>query len=173
VDKGIRTVLATFQSVKAVLPNVTLEIFGDQDASDPIPTDLVNALGTEPGLTLRSSSPREELAQAMRHWDLLLFPSAREGLPNVVIEAAGCGVPTIGWNVTGVKDAVREGSSGYLLALGDEEEFFRSTLLSLSSAKHKFLRVGAISIAGEFSALQVQALFANYLEKLVASYKTV
>ena len=47
--------------------------------------------------------------------DLLVFPSAREGLPNAVLEAAASGVPTVGYDVTGTRDAVIDGITGILV----------------------------------------------------------
>ncbi len=44
-------------------------------------------------------------------FDLLLFPSHREGLPNVPLEAAAAGRPTAGFAATGTVDAVRNGES--------------------------------------------------------------
>jgi glycosyltransferase involved in cell wall biosynthesis len=52
-------------------------------------------------------------------FDLLVFPSHREGLPNVPLEAAAAGRPTAGFAATGTVDAVRNGETGTLVAVGD------------------------------------------------------
>jgi glycosyltransferase involved in cell wall biosynthesis len=51
--------------------------------------------------------------------DVHLFMTHREGFGNVAIEAAGCGVPTIAFDVIGVKDSVSDGVSGIRLPLSD------------------------------------------------------
>lgn len=51
--------------------------------------------------------------------DLHLFLSHREGFGNVAVEAASCGVPTIAFDVVGVKDSVVDGVSGVRVPLGD------------------------------------------------------
>jgi glycosyltransferase involved in cell wall biosynthesis len=43
-------------------------------------------------------------------------------LPNAVIEVGAMGVPTVGWNVTGLRDAVIDGKTGFLLPYGDTKE---------------------------------------------------
>ncbi len=56
---------------------------------------------------------------AYRAMDLLAFPSYREGLPNVPLEAQLCGVPVVGYAATGTVDAVAPGS--VLVPVGDVE----------------------------------------------------
>lgn len=51
--------------------------------------------------------------------DLHLFLSHREGFGNVAIEAAAMGVPTIAFDVVGVRDSVAEGVSGWRFEQGD------------------------------------------------------
>lgn len=51
--------------------------------------------------------------------DLHLFLSHREGFGNVAIEAAAMGVPTIAFDVVGVRDSVYDGVSGCRLPFGD------------------------------------------------------
>lgn len=61
--------------------------------------------------------------------DLAFLPSYREGFGNVAIEAAACGLPTLAFDVVGLKDSVAENISGHLVPFGDLagcEEFIRS-----------------------------------------------
>lgn len=165
-DKGLSTLLDSFRTIKHLLPHTTLEVIGDLDISDPIPEDLLAELKKEPGLTLRSSIPRSDLAVAMSSWDLLLFPSLREGLPNVVIEAAACGTPTIAWMVTGVKDAVKHGTSGFMVEYGDATGYSDLILQALQPQTHKNLRDGAITLATAFDSREVELKFTSFLESV-------
>jgi glycosyltransferase involved in cell wall biosynthesis len=51
--------------------------------------------------------------------DVHLFLSHREGFGNVAIEAAAMGVPTIAFDVVGIRDSVAEGISGWRFPFGD------------------------------------------------------
>jgi glycosyltransferase involved in cell wall biosynthesis len=64
----------------------------------------------------------------LRAIDLLGFPSYREGLPNVVAEAAALEVPTVGYQVTGVRDVVEDGMTGALVSAHDREAFAEAVL---------------------------------------------
>lgn len=50
--------------------------------------------------------------------DIFLFTSYREGLPRVLIEAAACSLPLIGYDVTGVRDVILHGNNGFLVEPG-------------------------------------------------------
>ena len=55
----------------------------------------------------------DDTGVAYRAMDVLAFPSYREGLPNVPLEAQLCGVPVVAYAATGTVDAVaHEGSPG-------------------------------------------------------------
>ncbi|RJY08723.1 glycosyltransferase [Aurantiacibacter aquimixticola] len=53
--------------------------------------------------------------------DLSFLPSHREGFGNVGIEAAACGIPTLAFDVVGLRDSVAEGQTGTLVEFGDLE----------------------------------------------------
>ncbi|WP_426415793.1 glycosyltransferase [Aestuariirhabdus sp. LZHN29] len=52
------------------------------------------------------------LVSALQAADVYVGPSAEETFGQVFVEAAMCGTPSIGFNVTGVKDAVMHGVTG-------------------------------------------------------------
>lgn len=54
--------------------------------------------------------------------DLLVLPSYREGFGVVLIEAAACGIATIGSDIYGIRDAINHEETGLLFPPGDIEE---------------------------------------------------
>lgn len=168
VDKGIDEALAVFGEIQQASPLVSMTVIGEMDESQPVSTKTIESVTNEPAITwVRKLSPKE-VADAMCEMDLLLFPSIREGLPNAVIEAAACGVPTVGWNATGVRDAVVPGVTGYLVPVGDQSALVAVTKKALAPERHRRLREGAIRFAStEFASEKVQAAFVEYLECLL------
>jgi glycosyltransferase involved in cell wall biosynthesis len=53
--------------------------------------------------------------------DLLIFPSLREGLPNVVLEAQMCKIPVAAYRATGTVDAVADYVGGRLVDVHDTQ----------------------------------------------------
>ena len=46
--------------------------------------------------------------------DIFCLPSYREGFGTVIIEAAACGLPSIGSNIYGLSDAIIDGKTGLI-----------------------------------------------------------
>ncbi len=59
---------------------------------------------------------------------IMINPSIREGWGLVVIEAAALGVPTIGYDVPGLRDSIRNGETGILCSFGDTSCVVANTL---------------------------------------------
>ena len=53
--------------------------------------------------------------------DVLCLPTRREGFPNVVLEAASAGVPTVTTTATGAVDSVIDGVTGLIVPVDDAE----------------------------------------------------
>src|SRR5699024_5254360 len=53
--------------------------------------------------------------------DVLIFPTYREGFGNVSIQAQAAGTPVIASNVTGAKDTIKDGKTGFLVPPKDVE----------------------------------------------------
>ncbi|WP_431245440.1 glycosyltransferase family 4 protein [Leifsonia xyli] len=53
--------------------------------------------------------------------DVLCLPTFREGFPNVVLEAAAAGVPTVTTDATGAVDSVVDGETGLIVPVRDAE----------------------------------------------------
>ncbi|MBK7046980.1 MAG: glycosyltransferase family 4 protein [bacterium] len=64
--------------------------------------------------------------------DLLVFPSLWEGLPLVLLEAMGAGLPVVGNDIDGVREIVEDGRSGRLVPAGDTEDLAAAILDALS-----------------------------------------
>ena len=47
---------------------------------------------------------KEELWKILSAADLFIMPSIKEGMPNVMLEAMGCGVPCFGSNIPGIRN---------------------------------------------------------------------
>jgi glycosyltransferase involved in cell wall biosynthesis len=72
---------------------------------------------------------------------LLVFPSRREGFPKAIMEASAAGVPTIGFDVPGVRSAITPGENGWLVPLGDVDSLY-NLATSLLTVPERLERLG-------------------------------
>ena len=96
-----------------------LEIIGDIDNDDMIPIETVRRIRLNPKVKIFKSMAQGDLASRMQSWDLQVFLSKREGLGNVILEAGACGVPTLGWDIIGVQDAIPYFAKNCLIPYGN------------------------------------------------------
>ena len=111
----IKRIPDLLQAVDQLAGKVHLHVFGDGAEREAIRAK-VEELGIENLVTLHGSVPRPH--EAFEQIELLVLPSAAEGFPMVVIEAMAAGVPVIGTDVPGIRDAIVHGRTGLLVPPG-------------------------------------------------------
>jgi len=108
----------------------------------------------------------ERLALAYAAADVFLLPALAENLPNAALESIACGTPVAGFDVGGMGDAVRAGTSGLLVPSGDVEALF----VAVASLFEADLRDTCRALAeAEFSAEREARAFADLYEELLAA----
>lgn len=96
---------------------------------------------------LRMVPSRADIATLMAAFDVLVLPSKREGLPLVAVEAFAAGVPVLGYDVPGVRDAVEVGG-GLLAVLADGPAGLARLLRQLAGDPELRRGLGARASAG-------------------------
>ena len=119
-DKGADQLLEVFSRIKAERPLTQLGLAGGMDAADPIDPRTLQGLTCDSNV--RVLGYIKDVGTFLNSVRVLCFPSRREGLPNAIIEAAACGVPTVAWRVTGCTDAIIDGETGFLIPYGDIDQ---------------------------------------------------
>ena len=84
--------------------------------------DLATKLGVSHLLKYVGTVPYDKLHESYQGADIFILTSESEGMPCVVLEAMGCGLPIITTDVPGNREIVREGENGFLIPVGDAEK---------------------------------------------------
>ncbi|MFD5213431.1 glycosyltransferase family 4 protein [Microbacterium sp. NPDC058345] len=162
-DKGVDLLIQAIRTVKERGVAIrALLVGGDEGAQLP---DLS-------GLDVHLVGQVRDVRPYVAEMDLLVLMSLREGFPNVVLEAAGMGIPAIVADSTGAKDAVVDGVTGYIVpAAGQAELEDRIMRLENDSAEldqlGKQARMRAVE---EFSASHICRLHVqHYLAQICRS----
>ncbi|TVR22118.1 MAG: glycosyltransferase family 1 protein [Ilumatobacter sp.] len=104
-DKGVADLVHAFNMVLETGLDLQLLLVGGFEQGDPLSNDVRAEIESHPRIC--HVGWLADPTAAYRAMDLLAFPSYREGLPNVPIEAQLCGVPVVGYAATGTVDAVK------------------------------------------------------------------
>jgi glycosyltransferase involved in cell wall biosynthesis len=67
--------------------------------------------------------------------NVLVFPSYREGFPNVVIQAGAMGLASIVTNINGCNEIIKEGKNGWIIPVKDEEAILNAMQNCLTNTK--------------------------------------
>lgn len=112
IEKGIGELLTAFGDLVAEYEgtDVWLTIVGDGPARR-LTEDWVRGQGLEHRVFLAGARPHAEIADWIGACDILVLPTYREGLPNVVLEAMACGLPVVATEVGGIPEAVGPGTA--------------------------------------------------------------
>lgn len=116
-EKGLVELVEAWARLRAAKPAARLLLIGPFENEDPLPSNVRQALETDPRVHLTGVAwDTPSLYAAM---DVLCLPSHREGFPNVLLEAAAMQLPVVASDVPGVVDALQPGKTGTLVPVRD------------------------------------------------------
>ena len=131
-DKGLEVLAETRAILERKKVDYQLLIVGGIDDSDGARIlDAVCSTG-RPALVSGQVDNPELYYQLM---DILCLPTLREGFPNVVLEAAAAGVPTVTTTATGAIDSVIHGETGLIATVGSAESLSDQLALLLRDSE--------------------------------------
>lgn len=124
--KGCDLLLAALKTLpESLKPKLTLLLLGGESEG------LAEAVGIETVNLGYVGSDRLK-AVAYSASDLFIFPTRADIFGLVLLESLACGTPIVSFNVTGVTELVRPGTTGYLAAAENVEDF-RNGIVQLLS----------------------------------------
>jgi glycosyltransferase involved in cell wall biosynthesis len=98
--KGLPLAFEALRILFRIAPSATLELIGE-GPERPRLEALADRLGIADRLIWTPWSPRSEIFRKMRHSDVFLFPSLRDGGGAVVVEAMASGLPVVCMDLAG------------------------------------------------------------------------
>lgn len=116
-DKGFSELVDAFKTVRDAVPDARLLLVGDYEDGDPVGAEVRARLASDPAVI--HAGFVTDVAPYYALMNVLAFPSYREGFPNVPLEAACFGIPTVGFYATGTRDAVVDGITGCVVPMRD------------------------------------------------------
>lgn len=96
-----------------------------------------------------------DVVPLLKVMDMLCLPTRREGFPNVVLEAAAAGIPTVATMATGISDAIIDGETGIICMDRNPKTLADALQIVLENAK-------CSQVLGQQAETWVRAHFARH-----------
>ena len=113
-DKGIDELVEAFSLLHSEHPQTRLILVGRaEDNLDPVSPNTRSAIASHPAIEAVGS--QSDVRPWLAASDALVFPSYREGFPNVVIEAGALDLPSIVTDINGSREIIVHGQNGIIV----------------------------------------------------------
>jgi len=119
-DKGINELIAAFKKLKINHPTAKLLLVGPLETElDPLLPQTIEAIENVKQIKAVGYQQDVRLFFAISH--CLVFPSYREGFPNVVMQAGAMELPSIVSNINGCNEIIVPHQNGVIIPTKDEK----------------------------------------------------
>lgn len=129
-SKGVFDLFTAFMELSARYPDLQLVYIGS-GPDFPELRSQVEGAGLIDRVSFLSSQPQTVIVEWMNKATMLVLPSYNEGVPNVVLEAMACGLPSVVSRVGGVPEVVADGQTGRMFSAGDCNDLVSKIVESL------------------------------------------
>lgn len=128
-QKGVEEMLTAFKKIFLQHPHVKLILLGRYEQHlDPIGESYISLIKTNPNII--HFGYQLDIRPYLSMSNLFVFPSYREGLPNVVLQAGCFDLPSVVTNIAGSNEIIKDGYNGVIVPVKDSE-YLRQAIINL------------------------------------------
>lgn len=122
-DKGMNELVSAFVRLNAQYPKTRLILIGPFERNlDPVLPETEKQILNHPAIEFLDK--QNDVRPFFAASQALVFPSYREGFPNVVLEAGAMGLSTIATDINGCNEIIIPGKNGVLVPSKDEAALY-------------------------------------------------
>lgn len=142
-DKGINELVQSFKRVSADVENVKLLLVGPYEKNlDPLKKVTIEEIDNNKNII--TVGAQKDVRPYFAIANVLVFPSYREGFPNVVMQAGAMGLPSIVSNINGCNEIILEGENGLIIPVKNVELLFEA-MNKMLNEKEAYLKMSTKS----------------------------
>ena len=122
-DKGINELVCAFLEIQKSIKDSKLLLVGPYEQElDPLKEETLNHINSNASIHVLGY--QKEVRSYFAISDCLVFPSYREGFPNVVLQAGAMGLPSIVTNINGCNEIIMDGKNGIVIPVKDSNALY-------------------------------------------------
>ena len=166
-DKGITELVHVFTQLQKNNTDLKLILVGEfEETLDPLPAATLHEIAMNPSIIHIGWTNYVEYYLRLAHY--FVFPSHREGFPNVLLQAGAMGLPIICSRITGNIDIVTHNETGLIFECGNEPEMIN--LLQYAITYPERMNSMAKQLQEDITQNYRQE---NIWQKMLEAYKTL
>lgn len=124
-DKGINELVSAFIRLQKRYTQIRLILVGPFEKNlDPVSAETEKQIFENAAICFVDF--QEDIRPFLAVSDALVFPSYREGFPNVVLQAGAMGLPSIVTNINGCNEIIEQGKNGVIIESKNEEMLYHA-----------------------------------------------
>jgi len=122
-DKGINEMISAFELLQKENNSIKLLLVGDYENDlDPLNAKTVESINSN--ASILAVGFKNDVRPYLAIANVLVFPSYREGFPNVVMQAGAMGLPSIVSDINGCNEIIIDQENGLIIPVKDEMAIF-------------------------------------------------
>lgn len=169
-DKGINELVKAFVKLHKELENTRLILIGNNEARlDPLLTETIALIDNCIAIEAVGRKYGNELLAYYAASDCFVFPSYREGFPNVVLEAGAMGLPSIVTDINGSREIIQHGQNGIIIPSKNAEALYEAMKTMLIDKENtRLMKENARSMVGDrFDQVFVKQCLIDFYKEIV------
>lgn len=119
-DKGINEMVTAFEALQKEEGRIKLLLVGNYESDlDPLFPETIKKIETNTAII--SVGFQNDVRSYLSISNVLVFPSYREGFPNVVMQAGSMGLPAIVSDINGCNEIIINNKNGLIIPVKDQQ----------------------------------------------------
>lgn len=132
-DKGINELISAFKKLDQEKTNVKLLLVGAYETDlDPLQNETIATIGSVSSII--TVGYQNDVRPYFAISNALVFPSYREGFPNVVLQAGAMQLPAIVTDINGCNEIIKNAVNGIIIPVKNESAIYEAMFLLCSDA---------------------------------------
>ncbi|MFD0799552.1 glycosyltransferase family 4 protein [Maribacter chungangensis] len=130
-DKGVNELVNAFCEIVKTYTHAKLVMVGSHEGEfDLLPPSTWDKINSQPAIFC--AGHQDNVRPFLAASDIFVFPSYREGFPNVVLEAGAMELPSIVTDINGSNEIIKDRTNGLIIPSKDELALFNAMQLMIT-----------------------------------------
>jgi glycosyltransferase involved in cell wall biosynthesis/O-antigen ligase len=126
-DKGINELIEAFARLNEANPETKLILVGKQEEGNQLAEETLACIRKNKSIIL--TDYRKDVRPYLSLADIFVFPSYREGFPNVILQALSFNKPCIASDINGINEVISHMKNGFLVPVKNADALFEAMRL--------------------------------------------